>query len=42
MDIINELELMSDKELRSYKSNIDIIQSAKGNRKYPIEIIENI
>lgn len=39
---INKLELMSDKELRSYKSNIDIIQFAKENRKYPIEIIENI
>lgn len=39
---INKLELMSDKELRSYKSNINIIQSAKKNKKYPIEIIENI
>lgn len=39
---INELELMSDKELRSYKSNIDIIQFAKENKEYPIEIIENI
>ena len=39
---INELELMREKELRSYKSTINIIRAAKENKEYPIEIIENI
>ena len=39
---IEELELMSEKELRSYNSNISIINDSKNNKQYPLEIIKNI
>ena len=39
---IDELERMTDKELRSYKSNISIIKDCKNNKSYPLNLIENI
>lgn len=39
---IEELENMSDKELRAYNSSIDIIRDAKQNVQYPLEIIKNL
>lgn len=39
---IEELENMTDKELRAYESNIKIINDSKNNKAYPIEIIENL
>lgn len=39
---IEELEVMTKNELRSYDSNINIIRDSKNNKNYPIEIIENI
>lgn len=39
---IEELESMSEKELRSYNSNISIINDSKNNKQYPLEIIKNI
>ena len=38
---IEDLEKMTEKELRSFDSNICIIKNSKNNKKYPIEIIEN-
>ena len=39
---IEELELMTKNELRSYDSNINIIRNSKNNKFYSIDIIENI
>lgn len=39
---IEELERMSNKELRAYNSSIDCIKDAKQNKQYPLEIIKNI
>jgi NADH pyrophosphatase NudC (nudix superfamily) len=39
---IDELERMTDKELRSYKSNNSIINEVKNNKNYPLDLIENI
>lgn len=39
---IEELENMSNKELRAYNSSIDIIKSAKQNKQYPLEIIKTL
>ena len=39
---INELERMTNKELRSYKSLIDIIKDAKDDKQYPLSVIKNI
>lgn len=39
---IEELEKMTEKELRSYDSNINIINNAKNNKEYPLSIIENL
>jgi len=39
---IDELENMTDKELRSYNSNINIIKDCKNNKSYPLNLIENI
>ena len=39
---IEELENMTEKELRSYDSNIKIIMGAKTNKQYPLDLIENI
>lgn len=39
---IDELEKMSNKELRSYNSSIDIIKDAKENKQYSLDIIKNI
>lgn len=39
---IEKLENMTDKELRSYKSNINIIRDSKNNKNYPMDIIENL
>lgn len=39
---INELEQMSNKELRSYNSLIDIIKDAKDDKQYPLNAIKNI
>lgn len=38
---IEELERMTEKELRSYDSNISIINNAKINKEYPLSIVEN-
>ncbi len=39
---IEELELMTKDELRSYDSNINIIRDSKNNKNYPLDIIKNI
>ena len=39
---IEELENMSNKELRAYNSSIDIIKSAKQNTAYPLEIFKTL
>lgn len=39
---IEELENMSDKELRAYNSSLDIIRDAKENKQYPLEVIKNL
>lgn len=39
---IEELENMTNKELRAYNSSIDIIRDAKQNKAYPIEIIKKL
>lgn len=39
---IEELENMSNKELRAYNSSIDIIKDAKENKEYPLEIIKKL
>ena len=39
---IDELDKMTDKELRSYKSNNSIINDVKNNKNYPLDLIENI
>ena len=39
---IEELELMTKNELRSYDSNINIIRNSKNNKFYSLDIIENI
>lgn len=39
---IEELEKMSDKELRAYNSSTDIIRDAKQNKQYPLEIIKKL
>lgn len=39
---IDDLLNMSDKELRTYKSTIEILKAAKEGREYPLELIENI
>lgn len=39
---IDDLLIMSDKELRTYKSTIEILKAAKEGREYPLELIENI
>lgn len=39
---IEELEDMSDKELRAYNSSLDIIRDAKENKQYPLEVIKNL
>ena len=39
---IEDLEAMTSNEIRSYNSNISIIRDSKSNKRYPIEIIENI
>lgn len=39
---INELEQMSNKELRSYNSLIDIIKDARDSKQYPLSIIKDI
>lgn len=39
---INELEQMSDKELRSYNSLMDIIKDARDSKQYPLSIIKDI
>ena len=39
---IEELERMTEKELRSYDSNIKIIMDAKKNNRYPLDLIEDI
>ena len=38
---IDELKLMTKRELRSYDSTINIIRDLKNNKNYPIEIINN-
>lgn len=38
---IEELEKMTEKELRSYDSNINIIRNAKNNKEYSLSIVEN-
>lgn len=39
---IEELEKMTEKELRSYESNINIIRAIMNDRKYSLDIIENL
>lgn len=39
---IDELERMTDKKLRSYNSNINIIKDCKNNKNYPLDLIKNI
>ena len=39
---IEDLEKMTAKELRSYDSNINIIRDAKNNKRYPLDIVENL
>ena len=39
---IEELESMTEKELRSYESNISIIKASKNNNSYPMDIIKII
>lgn len=39
---IEELERMSNEELRAYNSSIDIIKDAKQNKEYPLELIKNL
>ena len=39
---IEKLESMTNNELRSYNSNINIIKDSKNNKNYPIDIIKNI
>ncbi len=39
---IEELEKMSDKELKAYNSSIDIIKDASKNKQYPLEIIKEL
>ena len=39
---LKELEKMTSKELRSYESNINIIRDIMKDRKYPLDIIENL
>ena len=39
---IEELEKMTENELRSYDSNINIIMDVMNDRKYPLDIIENL
>ena len=39
---IEELEKMTSKELRSYDSNINIINNVKNNKEYSLSIIENL
>lgn len=39
---IDELENMTNKELRAYNSSMDIIKDAKENKEYPLEIIKKI
>lgn len=38
---IEELEKMTENELRSYDSNINIINSAKNNKQYPLSLIKD-
>ena len=38
---LKELEKMTENELRSYDSNINIINSAKNNKQYPLNLIKN-
>lgn len=38
---IEELEKMAENELRSYDSNINIINSAKNNMQYPLNLIKD-
>ena len=39
---IEELEKMTENELRSYDSNINIINNVKNNKEYSLSIIENL
>ena len=39
---IDELERMSDNELRSYNSTMDIIKDVKEDKQYPLDVIKNI
>ena len=39
---LEKLEKMTEKELRSYESNINIIRAIMNDRKYPLDIIENL
>lgn len=39
---IEELENMSNQELRAYNSSIDIIKSAKQDKAYPLEIFRTL
>ena len=38
---IEKLENMTEKELRSYNSIINIIKNLKNNKQYPLDLIEN-
>ena len=38
---IEQLEKMTEDELRSYDSNMNIIRDIKDDRQYPLDIIEN-
>ena len=39
---LEKLEKMTEKELRSYESNINIIRAIMNDRKYSLDIIENL
>lgn len=39
---IEELENMTNKELRAYNSSMDIIKDVKQNKGYPLEIVKEL